>query len=284
LNLTGCKRLLWALVSSFCLVAPAGGQARPKTADVPFVLVNGFLIEIEGSIGQRSGLKFILDTGATHSIVDSKIARELGVESKPRRLFAFAGFEDAAEGMFSSVRVGPMRQANVAMLIGNLRALSAFAAGADAVIGTDLLSQIDFSIDYEKEIVSLHLPDATRRLPRTGDVAMILRLSVQGEPVDLLVDTGTEGLVLFEDRLRAAVPHLVIQSEPEGILVGARLRGRRGTLPGVSLGNKRLQGKSLLISGPPADVLPGIVGYLGVAALNPHRVDFDMDEHSFRWR
>jgi len=41
---------------------------------MPFELVAGFLVVVDGQIGDLNGLKFILDTGATYSLIDRKVA------------------------------------------------------------------------------------------------------------------------------------------------------------------------------------------------------------------
>jgi gag-polyprotein putative aspartyl protease len=48
-------------------------------------------------------LKFVLDTGATHSIVDEKVARRLGVGLRPRQIFDFNKPANLIEGTFSEV-------------------------------------------------------------------------------------------------------------------------------------------------------------------------------------
>jgi hypothetical protein len=44
------------------------------SSTIPFDLVSGFLAVVDGQIGNLNGLKFILDTGATHSAIDRKVA------------------------------------------------------------------------------------------------------------------------------------------------------------------------------------------------------------------
>jgi hypothetical protein len=46
-------------------------------AGLPFKLSDGLLIVVEGRIGTLGKLKFILDTGATRSVVDRKVADKL---------------------------------------------------------------------------------------------------------------------------------------------------------------------------------------------------------------
>src|SRR5258707_2429908 len=53
---------------------------------LPFHLHWGYLVIIEGSIGNVQKLHFLVDTGAYPSVVDQKIAHTLGLAEKPARV------------------------------------------------------------------------------------------------------------------------------------------------------------------------------------------------------
>ena len=87
------------LLSLACLslffpsTAPADEQPRPSEnasgSVLPFRLSSGYLIEVEGRIGDQTHLKFILDTGASISIVDQKVAEKLKLDARPAQSFNF---------------------------------------------------------------------------------------------------------------------------------------------------------------------------------------------------
>jgi Aspartyl protease len=280
LKLSFWWKLSWIMAIGFCCHDQAYARVSADNTEIPFVLANGFLIEFEGAIGPSTGLKFILDTGATHSIVDQNLAADLGVLPHTKKLFDFDRYVEAGLGVFPDVLLGPVHATNVPLLIGDLGKLSPFASDAVAIIGADLLSLADFSIDYDKRVLTFRLEDGQASPGNHRESGMIVELQVQGHRIDMLVDTGTEDMFLFENRL----PHLIVHDEPKSVLVGSRLTGRRVTLPDVQLGSKTLEGKAILVKGPPSDVLPGIAGYLGAAALKPHRIEFNHTHNLFRWR
>jgi len=280
LKLSFWWKLCWIMAFGFFCQDKAGAQPSGVDREIPFVLANGFLIEFEGAIGTSTGLKFILDTGATHSIVDRNLAATLGVLPHTKKLFDFDRYVKAGLGVFPDVLLGPVHATNVPLLIGDLGKLSPFASDAVAIIGADLLSLADFNIDYDKRILTFRLEDGQSSPGNHRETGMIVELQVQGRRIDVLVDTGTEDMFLFENRL----PRLIVHDTPKDVLVGSRLTGRRVTLPDVQLGPKTLEGKAILIKGPPSDVLPGIAGYLGTAALKPHRIEFNHSQKLLRWR
>jgi hypothetical protein len=114
-------------------------------------------------------------------------------------------------------------------------------------------------------------------------VAMILELKVQDCPVDLLVDTGADGVLFFENRLRRRIPNLGTEGKMNEVMVRRQLRAKQTVLPGVSLGPRNLDLRVLLIKGPASDVLPGIDGYWGTASFKARRIDFNFARNKLSW-
>src|SRR5207248_6456178 len=83
------KSILRYLVFGALLIESCYGRSqqadtwgRSYEAAIPFELSDGYLIVVEGRIERLGKLRFVLDTGATRSVVDRKIADRLRV---PRR-------------------------------------------------------------------------------------------------------------------------------------------------------------------------------------------------------
>jgi hypothetical protein len=71
-----------------------GQEAGPTKAQtgVPFDLVSDFLVVVKGGIGNLDDLKFIVDTGATWSVIDRKVAERLLLNRRPGRIMNFNRF------------------------------------------------------------------------------------------------------------------------------------------------------------------------------------------------
>jgi predicted aspartyl protease len=261
-----------------------GERRKSGAGEVPFELVNGFLIVFEGRIGNLTGLKFMLDTGATNSIVNRKLARKLRIPLHRKQIFDFDKFVDADWGIFPDVNFGPIQLADVSMLVGDLARFSDFAKEVDCIIGWDLLSLNSFTIDYDTKTVFFSPLEQPASSLKPNPVGMILQLQLQNHPVDVLVDTGIQGVVLFEDRLLSQIPNLHIEDETKGITIRGWLHAKLATLPRVRLDTTSVNPRVLLVKGPPGYVLPGVDGYLGPSSLKPHRIDFNFRDNrgSFR--
>jgi len=68
---------------------PGPSVEAPRTWSMRFDLREGFLIVVDGQIGSLEHLKFILDTGASRTMVSNKVASRLSVPRQESTLFNF---------------------------------------------------------------------------------------------------------------------------------------------------------------------------------------------------
>jgi predicted aspartyl protease len=260
-------------------------KLEPALAELPFRLSSGYLIQIEGRIGTQSNLKFILDTGATISIVDQKIADKLKLDRRPAQSFSFDKKLKWDSAMLPELQFGPVHTTNIAVFVGRLAEYSEFAKNADAVIGMDLLKFTNFSIDSDSHKITFH-PSMQRVSVVAGDPLLqcpILEVQVQGHPVRLIVDTGLSGIVLYEERLRQRIPGLRTTGRLTDAAMGA-IQAKQVTIPDVLFGKANRDATVLLVASPPPEMLPGIDGIIGIAALKAHHINFDFSARTLDWQ
>jgi predicted aspartyl protease len=262
----------------------AGGSADGGSDGIPFQVVNGFLIVFQGRIGSYRGLNFVLDTGTTHSTVSRRLAQVMRIPLHSSQAFNFDRFISTESGVFPDIQFGPVHVSDVSMLVADPARLSDFATGVDAIIGSDLLSLSNFSIDYgaQKLFFAPVETGASSAVPHP--TVMIIELRVQDRPVDLLVDTGLAGVVLFEDRLRNRIPQLRTEGLVDGIVIGRRVRAKQAVLDDVRLGARSEALKVFLLKGPQGDILPGVDGYWGTASVKARRINFDFGRNRLSWQ
>jgi predicted aspartyl protease len=185
---------------SFALGDQEIGPRQPIEGTVKFDLYRGYLMVARGSAGPVKGLTFLLDTGASSSVLDPQLARRLHLQRLPASISVLGGSVQAEKSVAPSLNVGLMQRENVPVLIEDLSFLQkALPVRVDAIIGLDVLGQAAFVIDYATREIHLGslpaLPDAIP-LHMAGGLA-ILDAQVNNLPARLLLDTGASSLFLF---------------------------------------------------------------------------------------
>jgi predicted aspartyl protease len=250
---------------------------------MPFELVAGFLVVVDGQIGNLNGLKFILDTGATHSLIDRKVADRLRLQRRTGKVMNFDKYIPVEWSIIQDLRVGPMRVQSVRVMVVKLAEYSELAENADGIIGLDLLSRAKkFTIDYDRRTVSLQLTEAGTP-ERSPASCIVIPLVVQEIPIHLAVDTGLQGILLYGNRLRKLLPKMRIDGESTNTAMG-RLRATQVRLPGMRIGGSDRVRTVFLIDGPDQGDLPGVDGFFGAASLHAKRIEFDFDAKVLRWQ
>jgi len=264
----------------------------PGSTELPFRLLSGFLIEVFGEIAGRNSLNFVLDTGSTISLVDNRVAAQLHLSLRPAQTLSFGTKTRWQLTTIPEVRFGQIQAKDVDMMVGDLSAFSSYAKGIDAVIGTDLLKLSNFSIDYTTKTIVFHLKlrEYARRAAQSPPTStdpqsdcVILELQIQGHPVKLIVDTGFPGVLLYEERLRRAVPELRFVRPPKPVIMGESLQGQQGVLPDVLLGAHTDQITVFIIHDRAPGQLSGIDGVVGLPPLKARRVHFDFLQKRLSW-
>lgn len=255
--------------------------AQPQA--IPFHLKDGFQIEVEGGIGPLEGLKFILDTGTTTSVIDRRIADRLSAVRHPGTAFYFDGMISVDRVEFPDLHFGPIEVHNVSMMVTELAKSFEHIGNADAIIGLDVLNTAGkLDICYDSRTILLTPRDANaqggneERKPGYITVQAI----VQGHPIRLLLDTGMDGVVLYGDRIHKRVPKLWLLNERERRI--GRLQGKNARLLFLLDGHE-LDTEVFLLNGPREDLMPGIDGYLGPRSLKAKTVEIDFTGKTTRW-
>lgn len=273
------------LVLGLLSVPPVDAQDPSKSSvssTIPFQLRSGFLVVVSGQVGDLEGLKFIVDTGASYTFIDCKVADRLKLPRRPGKTTSFDREVPVEWAVIPDLRVGPVRTGAFPVMVAKLGEYSELAEHVNGIIGLDVLSKSErILIDYEKQTISWELPgDLDGRRPSPAYFA--IPFVVQGFPMHLILDTGFEGILLYKDRLRKRWPDLQTQGKPIEVDFG-RLQTTRVKLPGVRLVGRETVATVFLTNGPDTGDLPDVDGYLGITSLKAKRVEFDFAARVLRW-
>ena len=286
------NRFLLSLACLFIFIPSASRadeqQRSGETAsngELPFRLFSGYLIEVEGRIGDQVHLKFVVDTGASISIIDQRIAEKLKLDLGAAKSFNFDRNLKWDSAHVPEVQFGPIRAANVAVLVGDLSRYSEFAKKADAIIGMDLLTLRDITIDFGARTLIFDSSTPRRYLAGVDPMVACLtvELRVQNHPVRLIADTGSPSIIFYEERLRMRVPGLRTSGSTKNATMGGRVPVKQATLPDVVFGKRNREIPVVFLPSPAPDTLAGIDGIMGISALQARRVHFNFSEMTLSW-
>jgi predicted aspartyl protease len=259
--------------------------ARPVPVKLPIRLFWNYLVMVEGSIGNVQKLHFLVDTGAYPSIVDQKIARNLGLAEQSARVNLANQSIPTGRVILPSLILGPVRVEALPVLTQDLSYMQkAVGYKVDAIIGLDVLRRSSFTINYRtKEIRFGPVEGLTFSAPFEADVPVVtIRTRLQNQQLRLVVDTGCPDVMLFESRLPHSIGWRTLGTQETANATGT-LRLRKVWIPEVYLGQETIGGQAAFIVNDHKDDGDNFDGVLGMKGPQLAKVAFDFERHSFSW-
>jgi predicted aspartyl protease len=239
-------------------------------------------ISINVTLSWRRGLSLLIDTGSIPSVVDSRIARKLRLQSVPAQLVAFGQQVSIQSAVLNGIDIGSQRSGPVPAAVGDLSYLR--GVQVDAIVGLDVLARSSFSIDYRTHRLRF-APEGREESVAPLELAwpfLTVRMTVGGQEVRLILDTGSPDLVLFKTRMPAALSNSPWKGDKTVQYAAGPARLRRLDLRQASLGSHTWDKLTAWSLDRPLDGYPtSIDGVLGVGALGCQRVAFDFERREF---
>ena len=277
------RTYLSAVVASLLVSGTPLRSAEP-TAEVPFELYQRHLIVTRGSIGPLNGRSLLIDTGTIPSMVDARIARKLKLKSESSTLVAFGRRVQIQSAVLDGLRIGPLQSGPVSAGISDLSYLE--GVRIDAIVGLDVLARKSFSIDYRTRVLRF-APAGREDSVAPLEVVwpfLTVRMTIAGQQVRLLVDTGSSDLVLFKTRMPTALSSAPWRGDKTVQYASGAARLLRVDLRQVGLGGHVWDTlRAWTLDRATAGYPEGIDGVLGVLSLGCQRVRFDFERGELGW-
>ncbi|MFZ4395896.1 MAG: aspartyl protease family protein [Kiritimatiellia bacterium] len=238
----------------------------PAPANEIQAQIAGRVVFVPVRLNGRGPFQFIVDTGATETIVTPSTARAAGIATLP-----YPGLQK--KGIVGSLSAGNVSLTNLPVFIFDppqalsLRLDEGINYGG--ILGYTFLSRFATTIDYSRSVVQFEPPaQAAAMSPATNSFLVPFRLvdrliHVSGKvnrsgPLTFLLDTGSAEVLLSPP----IAEQLKLKSQPLPSYPGARLT----TLDQLSMGEAVVSHVSTLIHRPPGERIAGatydgIVGY-----------------------
>jgi hypothetical protein len=285
---TSIVALLGMLLLSVVAGAAVGGTGTQLAGnEMAIAVYGGYLVVAQGSVNNADNLRFLLDTGASNTAIDRRVADRLGLHGQPAKVINFDKTLALEWTEVQEMTFGPERIRNVRVMIEDLGYLRSTGAHVDGVIGLDQLRRQSFLVDYAGERLVFG-PTSTvgmRAVPMRADVKSIrVEVELEGRPVWMVADSGARGVVFYEDTVKDLLVNYRVQGRTGELSLGGPLENRIAIVPRLRLGGQDLNREVALVSTPGASRLSGVSGYLGLAALNAKQVAFSFETNQLLWR
>jgi predicted aspartyl protease len=273
------SRSFFVVLVGLVFLGPCASPLPAMEATVKFDLYRDYLIVAQGSAGPWKGLNFLLDTGASPTVLDPRLAQKLHLEEQPASIVVVDGRARAGRAVVPSLEFGPIRIGNLPVLIEDLSFLErALPVRIDAIVGLDVLGQSSFMIDYlSREIHFGPVPRLPVSIPlRMREGLAIVDAEVNHSPAHLLVDTGASSLILFETKMPRSVSALQISAVQRSTnMIGAFDR-KQVRLESLRFGEAEFDKKPAFLVHNRSDAAQDFDGLMSPAALGIRRVAVDL--------
>jgi predicted aspartyl protease len=262
---------------------PARGYGNQHDT-VHFDLYRDYLIVVRGSAGPLKGLNFLLDTGASPTVLDRRVAEKLHLEQLPASIAVVGGSVEAAQATAPDLEVGPARRDNFHVLVEDLSFFQkAFPVRIDAVVGLDLLGQSAFEIDYTARAIRFDpVSPLKNSLPLRLQAGLpIVEAELNHLSVHLLLDTGASSLILFEPSTpRPPSPMRVSEVRPTPGTIGEFDR-KQIWLDSLRLGEAEFGKEPAFLVKGTADRSQNFDGLISPAVLGITKLSIDLGRGVF---
>ncbi len=283
----------------------------PDHAQVPLLraLPGDDKIHIQADLGLESPAIFLVDTGASVSVVSAALAEALELQPQAEQgvLQGLGGTMRWSSVLIPEMKIGDFTLRNI-LAASDVQGVPAFSSALplDGILGNNVWSQFVLSVDYPANVLVLDKP-GTAQLPESATPMLFDGLhcyafaaveSGEGEEATaaqllLALDTGARGVLLAG---ASGEPFAALATEGEepvfGIGSGENLpasnfmrRTRRVPISSVSLGGVTVDGPGHAQWVNFDDTTPigprSMPGLLGHAVFSDHRAIFDFAGERF---
>jgi len=207
-------------------------------------------------INGRGPFRLVLDTGASNSAVNARVAEELGIPLLPDHQIMLRGVTGSRQ--VPTIPVKSLLVGDLELQSRRLPIVTDALGGAEGVLGTEGLMDKRILIDFAKDRIKIfkshyeHAPPdfATVPFQIVGGLLMVVNARIGNVPVKAIIDTGGQAtlgnLSLREALLRRYRERQVRPDEITGATLDVQ-RGDRMSAPPISLGFLTLRGVNVTI-------------------------------------
>jgi len=279
--------LLAGFLSAVCLAGDITVPPTPKkaqAAEIPFSLLQGYMIVVEARVAGLDRLNLLIDTGTNPSMIDKSISDKLNLKGIQHGLSLFNKDLSSETVMLRDLELGPLHRVNLPVMLADFSKIGkGLGVRVDGVVGLDVLGATSFTIDYQRNRLLFHASQQRHSAPfAAGPQFISVNLKTGGKDLRMLLDTGTPHLILFRDSLRN-LDYNWSAAAGTGQNISGTVAYETIILPRAKLGGEDVGPQRVSVVASQKSREPMYDGLIGVAFLHPKQLSFDFDRQILGW-
>ncbi|RPJ58584.1 MAG: hypothetical protein EHM23_01765 [Acidobacteria bacterium] len=268
------SRWTTALVLNLLTLALPATLFGQTSDELPFELRDGHMIVVRGSLpGLDRNVNMLIDTGATATVVNRKLAKRVGLRTLPDmgiKLSAFGSGMKVERVLVRDLRLG-RRVITRSCLASDLP-----WKDIDIVVGVDILRRTALTIDYESlKLVfgATSISQAAVALEDTEGL-LVVQVMMNGQTIRLAVDTGAHLTAVYQKSVESWGKRVIGEKRVKVAHSGGFVQARQVTLSSLEIGGTGISRPTVAIL-ETENANSRIDGFLGTASLGLKRIHFD---------
>ena len=248
---------------------------------VDFKLHSNYLILTKCSIADRRDLVALIDTGATETAVDAKLAKRLRLPLTADTATFGTGQAAVSAVSIPELILGPLHIAELSGLaVDASRIERQLGVHADVIIGMEVLERSNLLIDYKARTITFGAaPPLVHSSPLVQRKHLVLVPALIGNRELLLqLDTGLNGILIYGSRIQTAERSL--NSTSTTLIGGGSIQ--TASMP-LRIGDWEQRQVTIAITDDQPNEAPPFDGLMGPVAIGAHRIAFDWSKGTMSW-
>jgi hypothetical protein len=241
------------------------------------------LIVVKGSINGIPDLNFIIDTGASNTMINRHLSKRLRLKTSTVDVVSWGERIQVRCGKLEEIRIGETTFTDIETRVGDLEISR--DVRVDALIGLDLLKRTGVLIDYEHRVISFesHRDFEQQAVFYPNLPYLPIRLKIQDKLFTLILDTGSPFMILFEEEVMKKID-VTLTAEREQIgHVGGNVKLRKVLIKETSLAETALETITAFLMDVSSSLYGGADGIFSPASLKLKRLQINFETKRISW-
>jgi predicted aspartyl protease len=194
-------------------------------------------------VGSSGVLRFLVDTGATTTVVDRSVAQRIGLQaSRTIAAVSTTGSLDAGEAIVPEIRAGNLSAFDTPVLIADLPTFSSHGR-LDGILGMSFFAGRSVLLDLSQRCAEVGIAAPHGTLLPAREVAGRIAMEIDG--LQFVLDSGASFPVLRSARARARAS---VEATAEVTSAAGRRRMTTAILPVLHIGPRTIRDVTVAIA------------------------------------